>query len=59
MWIRNLTCHFLGAKARPQSQGISLAALVALNPFNRLVAKPDIGREDGKRKKSGLVFLAP
>ena len=28
-WIRHLTCRYLVAKARPQSQGISLAALVA------------------------------
>lgn len=51
MWIRNLTCRFLVVKARLQSQDINLAALVAFNYLNRLVAKADIDKEDSKVPK--------
>lgn len=47
-WIRNLTCRYLVVKVRPQSHGISLAALVAFGTLDRLVSTPDMGTKSGK-----------
>lgn len=47
-WIRHLSCPYLGAKARLQSQGISPAALVASESTVGLMSRMDNGTKNGK-----------